>query len=65
MFFEADELTVLLRQEDEYIQQCKKRWHQKELPEKTEHDLRMGKRTELLGDLQAMKEQERVRPTVG
>lgn len=68
MFLEADELSVLLRAEDEYIRHLKKRWNRSDFTEKTEHDLRMGKRTELLGDLQCQKEierAERMRPTVG
>ena len=67
MFLEAGELSVLLRAEDDYIRQLKKRWKRDDFTEKTEHDLRMGKRTELLGDLQCKKETERaerMRPTV-
>ena len=54
MFFEGDELTILLKQEDIYIDSLKQRWNLTLSP-KAEHDLRMGKRTELLGDLESSK----------
>jgi hypothetical protein len=52
MFLEPEELSELLRQEDSYIASLMKKWGQKELPKETEHKLRIGKRIELLGDLQ-------------
>lgn len=55
MFLEPDELTALLRAEDEYIASLLGKWQQKELPPETEHKLRIGKRIELLGDLQSQK----------
>lgn len=57
MLLEADELSEILRKEQEYIDDLKKRWGVRDLSKKAEHDLRMGKRTELLGDLQQRKEQ--------
>lgn len=56
MFLEANELSEILRKEQEYIDDLKRRWRTRDLSESAEHDLRMGKRTELLGDLQAEKE---------
>lgn len=56
MFLDPEELTALLREEDAYIASLKNRWQQKELPQETEHKLRIGKRLELLGDLQNKKE---------
>ena len=55
MFFDGDELTILLKQEDIYIDSLKQRWDNFTLSPKAERDLRMGKRTELLGDLEASK----------
>ena len=57
--FEADELTVLLAKEQDYILGLKRRWGVEVLTEKAEHALRMGKRTELLGELQFQKQQPR------
>ena len=56
MFLEAKELSELLRQEDSYIASLLERWQQKELPKDIEHKLRIGKRIELLGYLQAKKQ---------
>lgn len=56
MFLEPEELTALLREEDSYISSLLNKWQQKELPADTEHKLRIGKRLELLGDLQSKKE---------
>ena len=56
MFLEPEELSALLREEDEYISSLLKKWQQKELSPETEHKLRIGKRLELLGDLQNKKE---------
>ena len=56
MFLEPDELTELLKKEDEYISSLLARWGQTELPPTTEKKLRIGKRLELLGDLQKEKE---------
>jgi hypothetical protein len=55
MFLEPDELSTLLKEEDAYISFLKDKWQQQSLPSDTEHKLRMGKRVELLGDLQARK----------
>lgn len=49
-------MSEILRKEQEYIDDLKRRWETRDLSESAEHDLRMGKRTELLGDLQAEKE---------
>ena len=57
--FEADELTVLLAKEQDYILGLKRRWGVDVLTEKAENALRMGKRTELLGELQFQKQQPR------
>lgn len=57
MFLEGDELKTLLAEENRYIDSIKERWGVNDLPKKTERDLRMGKRTELLGDLQKRKEE--------
>ena len=56
MFLEPKELTELLKKEDEYISSLLTRWGQTELPPVTEKKLRIGKRLELLGDLQKEKE---------
>ena len=52
MFLEGDDLTKILAAEDRWIADIKKRWHTSEITEQAEKALRMGKRTELLGDLQ-------------
>jgi len=57
MFLEANELSELLEEEQAYIDALKKRWGVCDLPKQSERDLRMGKRTELLGDLQFRKSQ--------
>lgn len=59
MFLEAGELEAILEQENQYLATLRNRWGTDMLTEKAVHDLRMGKRTELLGDLQAKKEKER------
>ena len=59
MFLEPNELNALLKEEDTYIAFLKAKWQQQILPDDTEHKLRIGKRVELLGDLQAKKEMER------
>ena len=59
MLLEPNELSALLKEEDAYISLLKKKWKQQSLPDDTEHKLRIGKRVELLGDLQAKKEMER------
>lgn len=56
MFLEPHELKELLKKEDEYISSLLARWEQTELPPVTENKLRIGKRLELLGDLQKEKE---------
>lgn len=53
--FEANELQVLLETEQKYIDELKARWGGMELSVKSEHYLRMGKRTELLGNLHTEK----------
>lgn len=58
MIIEADELDILLRREDDFIRTIKKRWGSNELSEQAEKHLRMGKRTELLGDLQCDKQKK-------
>jgi hypothetical protein len=55
MFLTADELTGILKDEDRYIKVLKERWSTLVLDEDAEHKLRIGKRTELLGDLEARK----------
>ena len=55
MFLTADELTGILKDEDRYIKVLKDRWSTFVLDEDAEHKLRIGKRTELLGDLEARK----------
>ena len=61
MFIESDELSDLLQVEQDYIDELKKRWGNHQISDKAEKALRMGKRTELLGDLQWRKE----RPSKG
>ena len=56
MEIEGNQLTELLQCENKYIEEIKKRWGQETLPSKTENALRIGKRYELLGDMQAEKE---------
>lgn len=56
MFLEPEELSALLREEDQYIAELKNRWQKNELPQDTEQKLRIGKRVELLGNLQYKKE---------
>jgi hypothetical protein len=56
MFLEGDELSALLKEEDSYIASLLLKWQIKELPQETEHKLRIGKRLELLGDLQSREE---------
>ncbi len=53
MILTGDELTELLAKEDRYIAAIKKRWGVTEILKDAEECLRIGKRTELLGDLQA------------
>lgn len=62
MYIEATELETLLEQEDGYIETLKKRWATPLLTPESERALRLGKRTELLGDLQMRKERGEVKP---
>jgi hypothetical protein len=52
MFIKAEDLSEILRKEQEYIDSLRARWGGVELLPSAEHALRMGKRSELLGDLQ-------------
>jgi hypothetical protein len=61
MFLEAGEMEAILERENQYLATLRKRWGTDVLTENAEHDLRMGKRTELLGDLQSEKEKARYR----
>ncbi len=57
MFLEAEEFGDILNEENRYIALLKSEWEILSLPGQTEHALRIGKRTELLGNLQFKKEQ--------
>ena len=52
MFIKSDDLSEILRQEQEYIDSLRARWGGVELLPNAEQALRMGKRSELLGDLE-------------
>lgn len=55
MFLTADELTGILKDEERYIRGLKSRWSPFVLDEDSEQKLRIGKRTELLAELEAKK----------
>jgi hypothetical protein len=55
MFLTADELTGILKDEERYINGLKSRWSPFVLDEDSEQKLRIGKRTELLAELEARK----------
>jgi hypothetical protein len=52
MFIKSDDMSEILRQEQEYIDSLRARWGGVELLPNAEQALRMGKRYELLGDLE-------------
>ncbi len=52
MFIKSDDMSEILRQEQEYIDSLRARWGGVELFPNAEQALRMGKRSELLGDLE-------------
>jgi hypothetical protein len=52
MFIKSDDMSEILRQEQEYIDSLRARWGGVELLPNAEQALRMGKRSELLGDLE-------------
>lgn len=56
MILEGDELSKVVNAENRYITKLKKRWGVSELPDHVEHYLRMGKRLEMLGNIQKRKE---------
>lgn len=60
MFLTADELTGILKDEERYISGLKSRWSPFVLDDESEHKLRIGKRTELLAELEAKKLKPRV-----
>lgn len=55
MFLTGAELTRILRDEDDYIQALKAKWLPHVIDEQAERKLRIGKRIELLADLEAAK----------
>jgi len=52
MFIKPEDLSDILRQEQEYIDSLKARWVGVEMLPHAEQAIRMGKRYELLGDLE-------------
>jgi len=58
MFIKPEDLSDILRQEQEYIDSLKARWGGVELLPSAEQALRMGKRSELLGDLECQQRRE-------
>jgi hypothetical protein len=57
MFIKPEDLSDILRQEQEYIDSLKERWGVIELLPNAEQALRMGKRYEFLGDLEHQQRQ--------
>jgi hypothetical protein len=58
MFIKAEDMSEILRQEQEYIDSLRSRWGGVELFPNAEQALRMGKRSELLGDLECQQRRE-------
>jgi hypothetical protein len=58
MFIKAEDMAEILRQEQQYIDSLRARWGGVELLPSAEQALRMGKRSELLGDLECQQRRE-------
>lgn len=58
MFIKAEDMSEVLRKEQEYIDSLRARWGGVELLHSAEQALRMGKRSELLGDLECQQRRE-------
>jgi hypothetical protein len=58
MFIKAEDMSEILRKEQEYIDSLRSRWGGVELLPSAEQALRMGKRSELLGDLECQQRRE-------
>jgi hypothetical protein len=58
MFIKAEDMSEMLRQEQEYIDSLRSRWGGVELLPIAEQALRIGKRSELLGDLECQQRRE-------
>jgi hypothetical protein len=58
MFIKAEDMSEILRKEQEYIDSLRSRWGGVELLSSAEQALRMGKRSELLGDLECQQRRE-------